>query len=101
MTGKAEVIPGQKSSCRKFRQIDTGKRPSSHAFSHPSDPGIGGRVSEALAVSLPELRLERPRQVRCFGKGPQGTSLRLWPETAAALRQIANNVATRFSHAVP
>jgi hypothetical protein len=27
-TGKPEVVPGQKSSCRKFHQIGTGKRAS-------------------------------------------------------------------------
>ncbi|MGA2990903.1 MAG: tyrosine-type recombinase/integrase [Candidatus Korobacteraceae bacterium] len=50
----------------------------------------GARVSEALAVHLRELRLDRPQQVRLFGKGRKERICPLWPETAAALRQIAN-----------
>jgi len=50
----------------------------------------GARVSEALAVLPREVRFERPRQVRLFGKGRKERLCPLWPETAAALRQIAN-----------
>jgi len=35
----------------------------------------GARVSEALAVRVCDLRLERPRQVRLLGKGQKGTNL--------------------------
>lgn len=48
----------------------------------------GARVSEALAVRPTDLRLERPRQVRLFGKGKKERICPLWPETAAALRRI-------------
>ncbi len=51
----------------------------------------GARVSEALAVSPRELRLERPRQVRLFGKGRKERLCPLWPETAAALRKMTNS----------
>jgi integrase/recombinase XerD len=48
----------------------------------------GARVSEALALRACNLRLERPRQVRLFGKGQKERICPLWPETAAALRRI-------------
>jgi len=48
----------------------------------------GARISEALAVRPTDLRLERPRQVRLMGKGKKERICPLWPETAAALRQI-------------
>jgi len=48
----------------------------------------GARVSEALAVHLRELHLDRPRQVRLHGKGRKERLCPLWPETASALRQI-------------
>jgi len=50
----------------------------------------GARVSEALTVQLGHLRLERPRQVRLFGKGRKERLCPLWPETAEALRHIVN-----------
>ena len=50
----------------------------------------GARVSEALTVHLGQLRLERPRQVRLFGKGRKERLCPLWPETAEALRHIVN-----------
>jgi integrase/recombinase XerD len=43
----------------------------------------GARVSEALTVHLRELSLERPRQVRLYGRGAKSVS-----STAAALRKI-------------
>lgn len=49
----------------------------------------GARVSEALAVRPSDLRLERPRHVRLLGKGKKERICPLWPETAAALRRIA------------
>jgi integrase/recombinase XerD len=48
----------------------------------------GARVSEALSVRPRELQLDRPRQVRLHGKGGKERICPLWPETAAALRQI-------------
>lgn len=51
----------------------------------------GARVSEALNVHLRELRLDRPRQVRLYGKGRKERLCPLWPETAAALRRIINS----------
>jgi len=48
----------------------------------------GARVSEALALSLRELRLERPPQARLHGKGKKDRLCPLWPETAAALKKI-------------
>lgn len=51
----------------------------------------GARVSEALTVHLRELSLERPRQVRLYGKGHKERLCPLWPETAAALRKIVTS----------
>lgn len=48
----------------------------------------GARVSEALAVRMCDLRLERPRQVRLLGKGQKERICPLWSETASALRRI-------------
>jgi integrase/recombinase XerD len=51
----------------------------------------GARVSEALNVHSRQLRLDRPRQVRLFGKGGKERVCPLWPETAAALRQLVKS----------
>lgn len=51
----------------------------------------GARVSEALAVCGKQLHLERPRQVRLYGKGRKERLCPLWSETATALHQIINN----------
>jgi integrase/recombinase XerD len=48
----------------------------------------GARVSEALAVRVCDLRLERPRQVRLLGKGQKERICPLWSETASALHRI-------------
>jgi integrase/recombinase XerD len=48
----------------------------------------GARVAEALSLRSSALRLDRPRQVRLFGKGSKERICPLWPETAAALRRI-------------
>ena len=48
----------------------------------------GARISEALALRLRDLHLERPRQVRVLGKGSKERLCPLWPETAAALRLL-------------
>jgi integrase/recombinase XerD len=48
----------------------------------------GARVSEVLTLHAGDLRLDRMRQVRFIGKGRKERVCPLWPETAAALRQI-------------
>ncbi len=48
----------------------------------------GARVSEVLALRVGDFRLDRLRQVRILGKGRKERVCPLWPETAAALRQI-------------
>jgi site-specific recombinase XerD len=48
----------------------------------------GARVSEALAMRSRDLQLQRPRQVRLFGKGRKERICPLWAETATALREI-------------
>ncbi len=48
----------------------------------------GARISEALGVCPLEVRLDRPMQVKLHGKGGKDRYCPLWPETAAALRQI-------------
>jgi len=48
----------------------------------------GARVSEALGVRAEHLHLDPPRHVRLFGKGAKERICPLWPETAAALRQL-------------
>jgi integrase/recombinase XerD len=48
----------------------------------------GARVAEALAVRPKDLHLTRPKQVRLFGKGKKERIVPLWPETAAALRDL-------------
>ncbi len=54
----------------------------------------GARISEALSVHPWQLRLDRPRQVRLLGKGGKERLCPLWPETAAALRQLVKTNAT-------
>jgi integrase/recombinase XerD len=49
----------------------------------------GARVSEALALRPRDLQLERPRQVRLYGKGGKERICPLWAETATALRTVA------------
>jgi site-specific recombinase XerD len=48
----------------------------------------GARVSELLSVRPKNLWLQRPRQVRLFGKGRKERFCPLWPETATALRHL-------------
>jgi integrase/recombinase XerD len=54
----------------------------------------GARVSEALAIRIRDVQLDRPRQVRLYGKGRKERVCPLWPETAAALRAMLVNSAT-------
>jgi site-specific recombinase XerD len=48
----------------------------------------GARVQEALDLRVAALQLERPYQVRLFGKGRKERICPLWPETAALLRAL-------------
>src|SRR5713101_158512 len=48
----------------------------------------GARISEVLAVSMQDLRLESPFQVRLFGKGRKERICPLWPETVELLRAL-------------
>ena len=48
----------------------------------------GARISEVLAVSTHDLRLESPSQVRLFGKGRKERICPLWPETVQLLRVL-------------
>lgn len=54
----------------------------------------GARVSEVLALRADDIRLDRMRQIRFVGKGRKERVCPLWPETAAALRQIVARKAT-------
>lgn len=48
----------------------------------------GARISEALAVRVRDLWLQKPRQVRLHGKGNKERMCPLWTETAATLRRL-------------
>lgn len=48
----------------------------------------GARVQEALDLRVSALQLDRPYQVRLFGKGRKERVCPLWPETAALLRAL-------------
>jgi site-specific recombinase XerD len=48
----------------------------------------GARISEALALCPRDLQLEKPRQVRLYGKGGKERICPLWAETATALRSV-------------
>lgn len=48
----------------------------------------GARVQEALDLRVSALQLDRPYQVRLFGKGRKERICPLWPETAALLRTL-------------
>jgi integrase len=54
------------------------------AFSY----NTGARISEVLAVSTQDLRLESPFQVRLFGKGRKERICPLWPETVHLLKVL-------------
>ena len=45
----------------------------------------GARASEAVALSLRDIRVETPAQVRILGKGRKERACPLWPETVTAL----------------
>lgn len=48
----------------------------------------GARVQEVLDVRAHDLRLNRPFQVRLFGKGRKERLCPLWPQTAEVLRDL-------------
>lgn len=48
----------------------------------------GARVSEVLSITREDLHLSPPRHVRLHGKGKKERICPLWPDTAAAMRQI-------------
>lgn len=48
----------------------------------------GARVSEALALRRCDLHLEKPLQVKLYGKGGKERLCPLWSETVAALREL-------------
>ena len=48
----------------------------------------GARISEALALSPSEIRLDTPAQIRLLGKGRKERICPLWPETAALLEAL-------------
>lgn len=48
----------------------------------------GARVQEAIDIRPCDLRLTRPHHVRLFGKGRKERFCPLWPQTAAALREL-------------
>jgi integrase/recombinase XerD len=48
----------------------------------------GARVQEATDLGVAALQLDRPYQVRLFGKGRKERVCPLWPETAALLRAL-------------
>jgi site-specific recombinase XerD len=54
----------------------------------------GARISEALAVRPSDLQLDRPKQVRLYGKGRKERVCPLWSETATALRAMVVNSET-------
>jgi site-specific recombinase XerD len=48
----------------------------------------GARISEVLAVSPQDLRMESPFQVKLFGKGRKERICPLWPETVELLKVL-------------
>jgi site-specific recombinase XerD len=102
--GRILAIPSKKAAHRVVDYLEPEEARAVIAAVNPRAPhadrdralllflyNTGARVSEALAVPPRELRLDRPRQVRLFGKGRKERFCPLWPETAAALRQIASS----------
>lgn len=52
----------------------------------------GARVSELLGICVADLDLQRPLQVRLFGKGRKERVCPLWPKTADALRSLVQEI---------
>jgi site-specific recombinase XerD len=50
----------------------------------------GGRVQEIVNLRACDLQLERPFQVRLFGKGQKERFCPLWPQTALLLRELCS-----------
>jgi integrase/recombinase XerD len=61
----------------------------------------GARVQELLDVRPCDLHLDRPAQVRLFGKGRKERVCPLWPQTAALLRTLCIERQVDLHAAVP
>jgi len=55
----------------------------------------GARVAEVLGLSIDDLQLKGPRQIRVRGKGNRERVCPLWPDTVAALRVLCKNAGTK------
>jgi site-specific recombinase XerD len=108
----AEVDPRHAELCRRVIEIPTKKTVSSSMtyldreevkamLSVPSPSSrlglrdialltllynTGARASEAVGLSIEDIRFESPHHARIFGKGRKERTCPLWPETVAALR---------------
>jgi integrase/recombinase XerD len=61
----------------------------------------GARVQELLDVRICDLHLDRPFQVRLFGKGRKERWCPLWPQTATLLRELCAERQMDLQAAVP
>ena len=61
----------------------------------------GARVQELLDLRTCDLHLDRPCQVRLFGKGRKERVCPLWPQTAALLRELCAERQLDLRAAVP
>jgi site-specific recombinase XerD len=99
--GRILALPSKRTTVRAATYLEPEEARAVIAAVNPQSPfaardralllslyNTGARVSEALAIQSCHLHLDRPRQVRLFGKGRKERLCPLWPETATALRQI-------------
>lgn len=61
----------------------------------------GNRIQETLDLNACDLHLERPYHVRLTGKGNKERVSPLWPETAAAIRELLNRRGIAPASATP
>lgn len=61
----------------------------------------GARVQEVLDLQTGDLQLDRPCQVRLFGKGRKERVCPLWPQTATLLRELCAERQLDLRVAVP
>jgi integrase/recombinase XerD len=61
----------------------------------------GARVQELLDLRTCDLHLDRPCQVRLFGKGRKERMCPLWPQTATLLRELCTERQLDLRAAVP
>jgi site-specific recombinase XerD len=61
----------------------------------------GARVQEAIDLRVSALQLERPYQVRLFGKGRKERVCPLWPDTTALLRGLLDERAVTHDGTAP